>query len=150
MRQWSILLGILVLVIGIYVLMQFWSVPGKAVNQASHTATPDSLVIVWTSGDRDVALKMVFMYALNAKKYEWWKDVTLIVWGPSAQLLSRDEELQAKISEMQQGGVVLKACKGCSDQYGVSEKLSDIGIDVKYIGKELTENVKSGKKILTF
>ena len=29
---------------------------------------PDKLMVLWTSGDRDVALKMVFMYTLNAKK----------------------------------------------------------------------------------
>ena len=33
---------------------------------------PDSekLVIIWTSGDREVALKMAFMYTYNAKKYK--------------------------------------------------------------------------------
>ena len=27
----------------------------------------DKLVVVWTSGDREVALKMVFMYTINSK-----------------------------------------------------------------------------------
>ncbi len=27
----------------------------------------DKLVVVWTSGDKEVALKMVFMYTFNAK-----------------------------------------------------------------------------------
>jgi hypothetical protein len=57
----------------------------------------DQCVIVWTSGDREVALKMVFMYARNAKLKGWWKDVTLVVWGPSAKLLSQDEELQTAV-----------------------------------------------------
>ena len=50
----------------------------------------EKLVILWSSGDREAALKMVFMYTYNAKKYEWWDDLTLLVWGPSAKLLSED------------------------------------------------------------
>jgi hypothetical protein len=56
---------------------------------------PDELVVLWTSGDREVALKMVFMYAFNSRRFKWgWKNVTLVVWGPSAKLLSEDKELQ--------------------------------------------------------
>jgi hypothetical protein len=110
----------------------------------------NSLVILWSSRDRDVALNMVFMYALNAKKHNWWQDVHLIVWGPSAKLLSEDQELQAKIVKMKEAGVVLEACKACSDKYGVTSNLERLGIDVKYIGKTLTDYIKEGRKIITF
>lgn len=50
------------------------------------SAMPNELVVLWTSGDREVALKMVFMYTLNSKLKGWWKDVTLIVWGPLLSL----------------------------------------------------------------
>jgi len=110
----------------------------------------EKLAIIWTSGDRDVALKMVFMYAYNARRYKWWDDITLIVWGPSAKLLSEDKELQDYMDKIIDSGIVVKACKGCTDQYGVSEKLEEIGIIVKYIGKELTDHIKEGRKILTF
>lgn len=33
----------------------------------------DELIILWTSGDKEVALNMVFMYALNSKLNKWWK-----------------------------------------------------------------------------
>ena len=51
---------------------------GKA---AISRAVPDyeKLVILWTSGDREVALKMVFMYTYNAKTREWFDDITLVV-----------------------------------------------------------------------
>ena len=110
----------------------------------------EKLVIIWTSGDRDVALKMVFMYTYNAKKYGWWDDITLVVWGPSAKLVSEDTELQEYLAEMTKQGVVLNACKACSDQYEVSDKLQELGIDVKYMGVELTDYIKEGRKILTF
>lgn len=109
----------------------------------------EKLVLLWTSSDRDVALKMVFMYTYNAKKNAWWDDITLVVWGPSAKLLSEDEELQGYMDKIIKAGVTVKACKGCADQYGVSEKLEELGITVLYIGKELTDYIKEGREILT-
>ena len=109
----------------------------------------DKLVVVWTSGDKEVAMKMVFMYTYNAQKYEWWKDITLLVWGPSAKLLSEDKELQDYVKEMSEIGVNLLACKGCADQYGVSEKLEEIGVTVKYTGVDLTNFIKE-RHVVTF
>ena len=68
-------------------------------------AQPDKLAVVWTSGDRDVALKMVMMYTHNAKIQNWWKDVLLIVWGHSAELLSVDVELGNYVGKMLKDGV---------------------------------------------
>lgn len=109
----------------------------------------EKLVVVWTSGDREVALKMVFMYVYNSKKYEWWKDITLLVWGPSSKLLSEDVELQDYIKNMKDIGVNLLACKACADLYGVSDKLSELGITVKYTGKDLTGFIKNNH-VVTF
>lgn len=110
----------------------------------------EKLVIIWTSGDRDAAIKMVFMYVYNAKKNKWWDDITLVVWGPSAKLISEDKELQDYMDKIIDSGIIVKACKGCSDQYGVSGILEELGITVKYIGKELTDYIKEGRNILTF
>ena len=110
----------------------------------------EKLVIMWTSGDRDVAIKMVFMYTFNAQKRKWWDDITLIVWGPSAKLITEDKELQGYLKEIMDSGTKVIACKGCSDQYGVSEDLENLGIRVAYIGKEFTDYIKEGRKILTF
>lgn len=108
----------------------------------------DSLVVLWTSGDREVALNMVFMYTLNAKRRKWWEEVRLIVWGPSAKLLSEDQELQGEILQMREAGVVLEACKACADRYGVSTDLEQLGIDVRYMGIPLTEYLKEGRHVL--
>ncbi len=110
----------------------------------------DSLVVIWTSGDRRVAERMVFMYILNAKLKGWWKDVCLIIWGPSQPLLCEDVELQNYIKKIKEAGVVLKACKTCSDMYGVSEKLEKFGFEVEYVGEPLTGYIKEGRKTLTF
>jgi len=110
----------------------------------------EKLVILWSSGDRDVALKMVFMYAGNALRNGWWDDVTFIVWGPSAQLLVEDPQLQAGITRLAGEGVKLEACKACADGYGVSEQLAGLGIEVKYMGEPLTDYLKEGRRVLTF
>jgi len=105
-----------------------------------------TLVVLWTSADREVALKMVFMYTLNAKLNGWWENVILIVWGPSATLLSRDKELQDKITQMREAGVVLEACKACADMDDVSSDLEQLGIEVKYIGVAFSDYLKAQDK----
>ena len=131
-----------------------WATPQdetKAVNPVTaekQIKNEDKLVVLWTSGDREVALKMAFMYTYNSKKFGWWEDITLVVWGPSAKLLAGDKELQEYIKKILAAGIVVKACKGCADMYGVSAKLEELGITVKYMG-ELTDYLKQNRKILT-
>jgi hypothetical protein len=115
-----------------------------------NTAKQEKLFVMWSSGDKEVATKMVFMYTFNAKRRGWWNDISLIVWGPSAKLVSEDKELQAKIKEMKEAGVELLACKACSDSYGVSDTLEQLGIEVKYMGEPLTQLLKEDHKIITF
>jgi hypothetical protein len=116
---------------------------GKESSQRNRSSKPDELVVLWTSRDREVALKMAFMYTFNCKRFKWgWKEVSVIVWGPSAKLLAADTELQEHVIEMKEAGVKLLACKKCSDMYGVSNDLKRLGIDVKYMGKPLTDYLR--------
>jgi hypothetical protein len=110
----------------------------------------DSLVVVWTSGDREVAEKTVFMYTLNSRLNDWWKEVTLIIWGPSSKLITEDQELQDYLEKIKDAGVKLEACITCSDMYRVSKKLADMGFDVKPMGLPLTQYLKQGSKVITF
>lgn len=119
------------------------------IEAQSEKPANEKLVIVWSSADREVALNMVFMYTSASKHQGMWDDITLVVWGPSAKLLAEDEELQVHIKSMIDAGIVIKACKMCSDSYGVSYKLEELGIIVKYM-KELTDYIKEGRNILTF
>ena len=122
----------------------------REANVQDADSGPSRLAVLWTSGDRDVALKMTFMYTLNAKTQGWFEEVTLIVWGPSSKLLAEDSELQVEVARMAEAGVELVACKACADSYGVSEALEGIGIDVKYMGQPLTEMLKGDWEVLTF
>jgi hypothetical protein len=111
---------------------------------------PSKLLVLWTSGDREVAIKTAFMYTYYSKKGNLWNEVCLVVWGPSAKLLSEDKELQDYVKKMRDAGVIIQACKACSDMYGVSDSLTKMGIDVKYMGKPVTDMLKSGWVNLTF
>lgn len=112
------------------------------------SSNSEHLVVLWTSGDRDVAIKMVFMYTKNSKTRGWWEKVTLIVWGPSARLLCEDQELQAYVREMIDTGIVVEACVTCAEMYGVADQLSSMGIEVKKMGVPLTEYLKQGLSVL--
>ena len=106
--------------------------------------------VVWTSGDREVALKMVFMYTFNAKRAGWFDEVQFVVWGPSEKLLAEDEELQEYVGRMKEAGVEVVACRACADMYGVASDLEECGVDVKYMGVPLTDMIKSDWKVVTF
>lgn len=108
------------------------------------------LAVLWTTDNKEVFTKVVHTYVLNSKKAKWWDEVTLIVWGPSSKLLAEDKELQKLTAELREAGVILTACKWCSDQYNVSEILASLNIDVKYMGKPLTEFLQSDAKVITF
>ena len=123
--------------------------PDEAPGKAGVEEAGRQQLILWTSGDREVALKMVFMYAYNCKKRGWMDTVRLLVWGPSAKLLSEDEELQEQLKGLKEVGVELYACKGCADLYGVSDKLSSLDINVMYTGTMLAELQQQGWHVLT-
>lgn len=111
---------------------------------------PNHLLMLWTSGDREVALKMVFMYTYNAKANNWWNKITMLVWGPSAALLTSDVELQKKVIEIQDAGVNVIACQACAEGYDLVQELESLGIHVFYTGEFLTEWIKAGNIVMTF
>ena len=120
------------------------------INDSNHSTAKDTLVVLWSSGDPAVAEKVCLMYTHASYKYEWFKKVILIVWGPSAKLLANNPHLQEKVKAMISDGIHVEACVVCADSYGVSEKLRDVGIKVLGAGKPLTNYLKSDYSMLTF
>lgn len=116
----------------------------------SQTEQPDRLVVVWTSDDPLLAERMVFMYTHNAKKAGWFKNVTLIIWGPSAKLTAENLKIQEQLKAMQNDGVEIRACIACANAYGVTEQIKTLGFEITGMGKPLTDYLKSDAKVLTF
>jgi len=109
----------------------------------------EKLIILWTTDNKDTIFNMLSMYSVNSKTNNWWQEVYVIIWGASAKLAGNDTQVQSEILEMIQQGVTIEACKACADNFGVTEKLTKLGINVRYMGEPLTAYIKSGEKILT-
>ena len=125
--------------------------PGAPQPAGRTDAVPRSrLAVLWTSADPGVAHNVCFMYTGAAKSSKWFDEVQLIVWGPSARLLAGDKEVQAALAKLQAKGVDVKACVACANNYGVADDLRALGIDVKGMGRPLTEILKGDWKVLTF
>ena len=116
----------------------------------SDQSNPSRLAVLWASGDPEVAKNVCFMYTHNAKRNGWFDQVQLIVWGPSAQLLCDSEPLQDAIHQMKDDGVQVTACIACAKNYGLVERLWELGIEVKGMGQPLSAMLKDGWHVLTF
>jgi len=132
------------------ILFCFFFFSGTLASAQKEAQSKDTLVVLWASGDRDVAEKSCLMYTHAAKKYEWFEEVILIIWGPSAKLLAEDDGIREKVLQMQDDGVILEACVACSNMLGVTDELKALGVDVKGMGVPLTEYLKKDYKVLSY
>ena len=130
----------------LFVIMSLLLVFGLAADNPKKPAS--RLCVVWSSADPDVAKNVCFMYTLSAKKAGWFDVVHLVVWGPSAKLLAENEALQNEIKAMQMVGVVTEACIVCARRYGVEDDLRELGLDVKGMGKPLSDRLKEDWKVV--
>ena len=110
----------------------------------------NKLLIVWTSSDIEVAKKMVLLYGSVILPRGYWDEATIMIWGPSAKLLAQSEELQEQVKVVQETGVKFNCCVVCSDDYGVSDKLASLGVDMIHTGEMLTEALQTDWKTITF
>jgi len=126
----------------------YWIRAGS--GQSAAAKPPTRLAVVWSSGDSEVAHKVCFMYTHNAKKQGWFDEVRLVVWGPSSRLLAGDKELQKAIQTMMKDGVHVQACVVCANLYGVTDDLRKMDIEVKGMGKPLSDYLQTDWKVITF
>jgi len=110
----------------------------------------DKLLIVWSSGELEVAKKLVLLYGSVILPRGYWDEAHLMVWGPSAMLLAENTELQAMVTQVIDSGVKASVCVVCSDDYGVTEALRAMAIEPIHTGEFLTQALKSDWKVVTF
>ena len=84
------------------------------------------------------------MYALNALKNGWMEEVKIILFGPAQDLLLEDAELQKMLKEYQEIEEAVVACKFISDRDEKSEQLTEIGIQVEYVGEMISNYIHEG------
>ncbi len=107
------------------------------------------LFILWATGNPITSEKMVMLYAINSAISGKWDEVTVIIWGASAQLAATSPLIQDKIQVALHHGVKVVACKGVAEQLQVSDKLTWLGIEVKSVGDLLTDALQQGYNVLS-
>jgi hypothetical protein len=110
----------------------------------------DKLLIVWSTAEIEVAKKMVLLYSSVILPRGYWDQAHLMIWGPSAKLLAENEALQEMVSQIRATGVELSCCVVCSDEYGVTEELATLGVNMIHTGELLTDALKKDWKVVTF
>ncbi len=111
----------------------------------------NKLLIVWSSGEVEVAKKLVLLYGSVMLERKYWDEATIMIWGPSAKLLAQNTDLQEQFKVLQKSGVKFNACVVCTDDYGVSNELRDLGVELIHTGEMLTEALQSDEiKVITF
>jgi hypothetical protein len=117
---------------------------------AQEEEAPQRLVVLWRSGDPDMFHSALYLFTHNSKRFKWFDEVTLVVWGPSQKLLLEDEEIQAKVKKMQKSGVRVLASIDCAIDYGIEGRLRDeLGIRVMIMGPFLVRFLQEDYKVLT-
>jgi hypothetical protein len=137
-----------------FIIIVFFILTGLVKNiygqQVKNAGPSDTLVVVWTSGDPEVAEKACLMYTHAAKRNKWFNEVILVVWGPSQKMLLDNKIINEKVAAMQKDGVIVQACVACANMYGIANDLKVYGIDVIGMGVPLTKYLKRGYKVITF
>lgn len=108
-----------------------------------------TLNILWTNDNVLTAEKMVFMYALVAKRRNLWDEVRIIIWGATTKLVAESTLIQELIEEAILEGIDVSACRSCADQLGVTEVLEGLDIDVLYQAEPFTQILKDDEKLIT-
>lgn len=109
----------------------------------------NKLNILWTSSDLATIENMLAMYTVNSLKNNWWDKIHIIVWGASSKAIGEDEKVQKLVSKMIAAGITFEACKACADKYKSSPIMTELGIEVKYMGTPLTKYIKSDDHFIT-
>jgi len=103
----------------------------------------DKICIVVTSSDRR-GIKTSLQYARRTVTEKFMKDTKVFLFGPSEEVIAYDTELQDFLKRYMDVGKKVLACKWCSDDYGVSDRLADLGVTVEYIGVLVSQAIRGG------
>jgi hypothetical protein len=104
-----------------------------------------NLLIVWSSGDVEVANKFPLLYSSVILERKYWQKAHLMLWGPSIKLVKKNKEIQNQLIKIQETGVKMSACIVCVEDYKAVKELEKLNIKIKHTGELLTKALKSEK-----
>ena len=102
----------------------------------------DKLLVIIATGDKEKALTGL-MYAKNALTKQWLQDIRVVYFGPSEQLMYNDTEVAEAAIEVANLCESF-ACKAISDRQGISERIDEMGVNVEYVGRIISNYIKEG------
>lgn len=108
----------------------------------------DKALVIISTGEGEKALTGL-MWAQNALRYGWMADVKVIFFGPAQNLVLEDDrvrEMATAIAESEKPVF----CRYLSDRDGNSDRLKDIGMEVKYVGPIISDLIKEGYAPMVF
>ena len=114
----------------------------------SQPPAEERLVVLWRSGDPELFHHACYTFALNAKRFRWFEEVTVFVWGPSEKLLLEDAEIQAKVAKMRKAGVEVIAEIDPAIEYDIELELRKV-VPVTILSQRLVEHLKNGSRVIT-
>ena len=100
------------------------------------------VLIIISTAEKEKALTAI-VYAKNAIKNNWLDDIKIVLFGPIEKLLAEDEDLRSKFDSLLKYQKPV-ACKYVSDQDNVSNSLSEMGYEVEYVGKLISDYIGDG------
>jgi len=104
----------------------------------------DKLCIIISSSDRGV-IKTALQYARRTVTEAFMGDIKLFLFGPCEATIACDPELQIfSRMFMEETGKGIMACRWCADDYGVSQSLKELSIEVDFIGEVVSEAIRKG------
>lgn len=107
------------------------------------------VLIVISSSDREKVWTGL-LYAVSALSSDWMGSTKVIIWGPACQVVPQDRELKEFVKEIQLLGETVYVCRACSDKYSVSDKLSELGCQVEYVGPISSKFIGEGYPIFNW
>jgi hypothetical protein len=100
------------------------------------------LIVIISTGEKEKA-SAGLGYAHRAMAEGWLDDVKVIFMGPSERLLVEDDHMAKIAKEIAEVEKPI-ACKFISDSAGISEKIETLGLEVKYVGKIISDYINEG------
>ncbi|QMS85795.1 DsrE family protein [Candidatus Xianfuyuplasma coldseepsis] len=102
-----------------------------------------TLLIVWKSNNDIDIHNFVIPYAYNAKRHQWFDHVQVLIWGASQEVVAATPLIQQRVMNLIKNGVEVLACKMCATNIGAAETLESLGVDVRYTGDFLSEQLQN-------
>ena len=109
----------------------------------------DKLTVLWTSGDKELALKVVFRYIEDVLDKKAWENVRLIIWGPSVKLAGKDKAVRQHLTDLINKGVEIECCTICADEYDVTIPIEALGIKMGMVQVEITKIIQNQEPMLS-